>query len=287
MPEPIPEQVFDIQHDPEPAQDHGPARRIPHLGHAALFCSLAMMCILSSVLATGGLLHIHSEASQLQHFGAEIAAQAIGYVLTLVFSSWLFSVLWTKPFLVGIEWNPLALRRYWYRLAPLGVLMAVAANLADQHLPQPKKVRMEEYFNTTAHCWEITAFGVLLAPLFEEIAFRGFLLPALATAYDWLALDRTPAGLRRWETSTFHTRGALLFGSVFSSIAFAAIHADQLSSAWGPLAVLFCVGLLISYVRVKTHSVACTTLLHGVYNATQFASAIYITGFYRHLDKLK
>jgi membrane protease YdiL (CAAX protease family) len=287
MPEPNPDQVFDIQHDTDPAQDHGPSRRIPHLGHAALFGSLSIMCILACVLVTAGLVHIRTDADQLKHVGAVIAAQAAGYVVTLAISMWLFSILWTKPFLVGIEWNGLALRRYWQRLAPLGIILAIAATLVDSHLPQPKKVRIEELFNTTAHCWEITAFGILLGPLFEEIAFRGFLLPALATAYDWLALDRTPAGLRRWETATGHTRAALLFGSIFSSIAFAAIHADQLSSAWGPLAVLFCVGMIISYVRVRTHSVASTVLLHAVYNATQFTAAIYATGFYRHLDKLQ
>jgi len=34
----------------------------------------------------------------------------------------------------------------------------------------------------------ITLFGTLVAPMFEEIAFRGFLLPAFAIAYDWLSL---------------------------------------------------------------------------------------------------
>jgi hypothetical protein len=33
--------ALDIQHDTDPAKDHGPARRIPHLGHAILFFSLA------------------------------------------------------------------------------------------------------------------------------------------------------------------------------------------------------------------------------------------------------
>ncbi len=79
------------------------------------------------------------------------------------------------------------------------------------------------------------AFAVLLAPLTEEIAFRGFLLPALATAYDWLALERTPAGLERWQRSSLHSASALLFSAIFSSIPFALLHADQLSHAWGVL----------------------------------------------------
>ncbi|MEO6922356.1 MAG: CPBP family intramembrane glutamic endopeptidase [Bryocella sp.] len=287
MNEPIPEQVFDIQHDPHPAPILPPARRIPNLGHAILFFSLSVVSILACMLAVAAILHIHTEADQLHHVGAQIAAQAAGYGLTLAISFWLFPLIWSKSFLAGIDWNVIALRRYWARLVPLAVLLAVAANVLEAHLPQPKKVKLEQYFNSTAHSWEITAFGILLGPLFEEIAFRGFLLPALATAYDWLSLERSPAGLRRWESSTDHTRNAWIFGSVFSSIAFAAIHADQLSAAWGALSVLFAVGLVISYVRVRTHSVASTVLLHAVYNASQFAAALYATGFYRHLEKLK
>jgi hypothetical protein len=33
--------------------------------------------------------------------------------------------------------------------------------------------------------WLIAIFGVTVAPAFEELAFRGFLLPSLASAWDW------------------------------------------------------------------------------------------------------
>jgi hypothetical protein len=36
---------LDIQHDTDPADDHGLARRIPHLGHTVLFFSLALFFV--------------------------------------------------------------------------------------------------------------------------------------------------------------------------------------------------------------------------------------------------
>lgn len=132
----------------------------------------------------------------------------------------------------------------------------------------------------------LALFGVLLAPLTEEIAFRGFLLPALATAYDWLALDRTPAGLQRWQSSTGHSAAALLFGALFSSLPFALLHAGQVAHAWAVLGVLFVVSLALSYVRIVTHSVACSTLMHATYNCTIFAVLFIASGGFRHLDKL-
>ena len=128
--------------------------------------------------------------------------------------------------------------------------------------------------------------GTLLAPLIEEIAFRGFLLPALATAYDWLSLDRTPAGLRRWTMTTGNTGPALIFGALFSSLLFALIHAPQLQYAWGPVGLLFCVSLALAYIRVRTQSVACSTLVHLSYNLTIFVAALAVTHGFRHLDRL-
>jgi membrane protease YdiL (CAAX protease family) len=136
---------------------------------------------------------------------------------------------------------------------------------------------------TTPHgAWLTAAFGVLLAPLTEEIAFRGFLLPALATAYDWLALDRSPAGLRKWENSSMHSRSAVVFAAIFSSLPFALLHYQ----GWGVVAVLYGVSLVLSFVRIRTHSVACSTLLHSAYNLTIFAAIFAYTSCFHHLERL-
>ena len=285
MLEPIPDQVLDIQHDPDPAQDHGPARRIPHLGHAFFFFSLSIMMYL--LTAAGVLTAARIRPEQLmQHLGLGLLIQVLAYILTLVAAFWIFPYLWTKPFLIGIEWNALSVTRRWFWIVPLGIVLSIAAQLADAHIPEVAKSPLDSFFTTPRDAWLLTACGVLLFPLFEEVAFRGFLLPALATAYDWLALDRTPAGLRRWETSSGHSTPALIFGAVFSSLGFALIHGDQLSFSFGFMAVLFIVSLVLSWVRIKSHSVACSVLLHATYNLTTFATAFIASGGYRHLEKL-
>ena len=285
MLEPIPDQVLDIQHDPDPAQDHGPARRIPHLGHAFFFFSLSIMMYL--LCAAGVLSAARIRPEQLmQHLGLGLLIQVLAYILTLAAAAWIFPHLWSKPFLIGIDWNAFSVTRRWFWIIPLGVVLSIAAQVADTHIPEIAKSPLDSFFTTPRDAWLLTACGVLLFPLFEEVAFRGFLLPALATAYDWLALDRTPAGLHRWETSTAHSTPALIFGAVFSSLGFAFIHGDQLSFSFGFMAVLFVVSLVLSWVRIRSHSVACSVLLHATYNLTTFATAFIASGGYRHLEKL-
>ena len=134
--------------------------------------------------------------------------------------------------------------------------------------------------------WLVTVFGTLLAPLFEEIAFRGFLLPAFAIAYDWLSLPRTPAAREHWNTTNQLTFPALVFSAILTSILFALLHGQQIAYAWPVLLLLFCVSLILTVVRIRLRSVLASTLVHASYNFSIFLTAFIATGGYRHLEKM-
>ncbi len=286
-PEPALGEALDIQHDPFPAQDHGVARRIPHLGHALLFFSLTatafFLCLLVLAVAFRGKLQPGGGMDTALSLGAE----ALTYILALAGAYYLFPPLWKRSFLQGIQWNGLAARRNWLRLVAAGVLLSGLAQLGEHFVKEPKSPEIDHLMRTAGGAWGVMLLGTLLAPMMEEIAFRGFLLPALATAYDWLSLKRTPANVRRWESTTGHSTVALVFAALFSSLLFALIHAPQLEYAWGPVGLLFGVSLVLAFVRVRTHSVACSTLVHLTYNLTIFVLALIATGGFRHnLDRL-
>lgn len=284
-PKPLILEPVDIQHDTDPADDHSPARRIPHLGHAILFFTMAFFFINLCALILFSALHISLEATD-KHPGVALASQAMAYALTLATSAWLFPRLWQRSFLQGIQWNFLAFRRRWYWIVGGGILLSATAQIILQFVPTPDKVLMDDLLKTPRAAWFTAAFAVLLAPLVEEIAFRGFLLPALATAYDWLSLDRTPAGIERWKNSSLHSTAALIFSAIFSSIPFALLHAGQLSHAWGVVGVLYGVSVVLSFTRIRTHSVACSTLMHATYNLTIFTVLFLSSGGFRHLENL-
>jgi membrane protease YdiL (CAAX protease family) len=285
VPDAVEPKALDIQHDTDPAKDHGPAKHVPHIGHAILFFSLAFLLIVLCQLAVFTLAHVHLE-SAMEHPGIGLASQALSYVFILAASAWLFPHLWELSFLQGIHWNVLAVRRYWLRIVAGGVLCSAVAQASLQLLPAPKTDPFDSLLKTPHAAWLLMAFAVLLAPLTEELAFRGFLLPALATGYDWLALERSPAGLDRWQRSSLHSASALLFSAIFSSVPFVLLHADQLSHAWGALSVLYGVSLVLSFVRIRTHSLACSVLMHTTYNFSIFVVILISTGGFTHLEKL-
>ena len=215
-----------------------------------------------------------------------VFAEAGSYILTLFLSWFLFPLLWHRPFTDGLSWNHLAAKRNLFKLIPLGIALGLTVQAVSSLVPMPKDIPMDEFFRTPADVWLVTAFGTLLAPLFEEIFFRGFLLPAFAIAYDWLSLPRTPAAREHWHRTTFLTPAALLFSSTLASILFALLHAQQLAHAWAALFILFCVSLVLSFVRIRTGSVACSAVVHASYNFSVFLTVFAATGGYRHLERI-
>ena len=179
------------------------------------------------------------------------------------------------------------MRRRWVRLLAGGVALSLVVQFLSNFLPIPKTLPIDDFFRTPADVWMVALFGTFMAPVFEELAFRGFLLPSFASAWDWLrgqrreaedaeSADRDP----RWSVA------ALVASCTITSIAFALVHADQLAHAWAPLAVLFAVSLVLCGVRLWTQSLAASTLIHATYNGTIFTILFFVTGGFRHLDKI-
>ncbi|WP_260703868.1 CPBP family intramembrane glutamic endopeptidase [Edaphobacter flagellatus] len=290
---PLPKEVEAIIIEaPPPSVAPGPGvpARVPHLGHAVLFVSLAALVLVFTQITLLGLSHPvadpHRTANAALHPKLIIASQAITYLVTLGISFFFFPLLWQRSFADGIQWDFATARRNAWKLIPIGLITGFAVQAISSLIPVPKSIPMDDFFRHTSDVWLVTAFGTLVAPLFEEIAFRGFLFPAFAIAYDWLSLPKTPAARERWHNTTGLTTAAIVFSTILSSILFALLHAEQLAHAWVALFVLFCVSLVLSIVRIKTRSVACSTLVHASYNASVFLTLFIATGGYRHLERL-
>jgi uncharacterized protein len=273
-------------------------RRIPNFGHTVLFFLVAIIVLLiTSVSAFALVMGLHLLGAEtpeqlLREPRLLIPSMAAGYLIAGAILWAIFTYLWQVPFTQGLRWNFSVVRRRWSLLLAGGIVLSLAVQFLSNFLPIPKTLPIDDFFRTPADVWMVALFGTLLAPVCEELAFRGFLLPSLASAWDWLRELKHPSDARpvsqgqgeqhdpRWSIP------ALLFSCTLTSIAFALVHADQLAHAWAPLAVLFGVSLVLCGVRLWTHSLAASTLIHATYNGTIFTILFFATGGFRHLDKI-
>jgi uncharacterized protein len=265
-------------------------RRIPNIGHALLFVSFAglMLFVLNVLLLAIGRLPatLQDGAIKVQYPKVQIAMMAGTYLTTLLAAWFYYPVVWRRSFVDGVQWNWAIARRQFGQLVALGFVLGLMMQIVTYFITPPKTMPIDEFFSSAATAWLITIFGTVMAPVFEEICFRGFLVPAFAIAYDWLSLPRTEESRMRWQTTTTLTPASLVFSAVVSSLCFAMLHTQQVAHLPVALTALFSLSLVLTFVRVKMKSVAASVIVHGAYNGFVFITVLFATGGYRHLDRM-
>lgn len=268
-------------------------RRVPHLGHTAIFFAVALVLIIvGQLIGTIVIQALHL----YPHHGfdwlfrkaatdarASIPIQAFSYGLIALVSVPVFSVLWNRPFGDGIHWNNRAAwseQRRFFGLIILGLAVGTGVSLIGNFLPMPPNPPItQDIMKSPAGAWAMLVFGITAAPLLEELAFRGFLLAGLLNAFRWFS-DReiiSPAA-SKWI--------GIPFSIGVTSLAFAFMHSPQVSHAWGPLVLIGFVSVVLCVVRLTMNSVMASAIVHAAYNFTLFAGVLYQTSGFRHLERL-
>ncbi|HVJ09866.1 MAG TPA: type II CAAX endopeptidase family protein [Acidisarcina sp.] len=292
-PDPAPQASFPPS-PPEQVFAHEP-RAVPHLGHTLIFGGIVVLAMLGVmfIVGLGSALHIFGSlpVEKIQKNPLiVIPTMAVAYFLIWAVSWFLFPLMWYRPFLDGVSWNLGVARRRWPWLLMTGLGVGLAVQFLSNFLPIPKTLPIDDFFKTRSSIWMISIFGIFIAPALEELAFRGFLLPSLATAWDWLGQQFAHQPERPLDPVSGQPSWSLLamvVASIGTSIPFALLHAEQLAHAFAPLSVLFGVSIVLCVVRLATSSLAASVAVHAAYNFSIFALVFLATDGFRHLDKLR
>jgi membrane protease YdiL (CAAX protease family) len=161
----------------------------------------------------------------------------------------------------AIRWNIPTRTHAVYALAG-GLGLAVFSDVAQVVFSRwiPKSLPITEFFQDRNSALLLAGFGVLIAPLVEEILFRGFLYPALS----------------RWS--------GVVPAVIITSAGFALLHGAQLAYSLVPLLLIFVVGAVLTITRAVTKSVATSVLVHMAYNFTLFLQFYIGTHGFRNLQ---
>jgi membrane protease YdiL (CAAX protease family) len=134
-----------------------------------------------------------------------------------------------------------------------GPLMAVGIGLLAYVIRTPViKLPFDQMLVDRPTTVLFSLFAVVIGPVCEELAFRGFLMPLFIRS----------VGVASGILGT-----AILFGS---------LHAAEYEWSWRHVLLITIVGCILGTVRYRTRSTAGSTLLHATYNLTQLA--VFLTG---------
>ncbi len=183
------------------------------------------------------------------HFPSEgvkqIVFQSIFYALLLTVLYFLIAR-YGHPLWRSLGWT-FSFRGAWVCVAVGPVLAIVLAALAAQ-LHAPAETMIENLVSDRLSRALVMLFVCLLGPIFEELVFRGFLLPLFQRSMgEWAAI-------------------------LLSAAPFALLHGATVHWAWQSLLVIGLAGVAFGFARVKTGSTTAPAIVHAGYNSTLFAA---------------
>ena len=145
-----------------------------------------------------------------------------------------------------------------------GTVVAISATLILSFLPKPEdeapfEALLRALLDDRISLALMGTFAILIAPVVEEMLFRGFIFSVV---------DRS-LGAAAAVIST--------------SLLFSLLHGFQYGWRWQSLVVLTAVGVTFGAARAWAGSVRPSALMHAGYNATMFSGLLFASD---HLEKL-
>jgi membrane protease YdiL (CAAX protease family) len=193
-----------------------------------------------------------------------LVSQALLDGLAILYLYMMLKARTTAPFWPSIGWREMRpglgkIRDSVFHYLAVGAMLAVVVSFVGGFLNSKETLPIEELLKARVSILLFGMLGVLVAPLVEETIFRGFLYPVIARRLGVVA-------------------GVAITGTLFGLM-----HAAQLWGGWGQIALLILVGVILTWVRARTGTVAASYFVHLGYNGLQLVGyLIYVVSGSHH-----
>jgi membrane protease YdiL (CAAX protease family) len=194
-----------------------------------------------------------------------LISQAILDALAILYLYLMLLARTDAPFWPSIGWRDMfppgagKIRESALQFLAGGAMLALVVSFAGGFLNSKETLPIEELLQARVSILLFGILGVLVAPLVEETIFRGFLYPVIA---------------RRLGVAA----GIAITGTLFGLM-----HAAQLWGGWGQIALLILVGVVLTWVRARTGTVAASYFVHLGYNGLQLVGyLVYVVSGMHH-----
>lgn len=179
-----------------------------------------------------------------------LASQVLWYALSFTALKVLLLVRYDQPFWRSLGWRSISLS------AALGALfagpvLALALGVLGNALRTPEiNLPFDQMLGSRATIMLLGIVVVVLGPIAEELAFRGFLMPLL-----------------------MRSLGAAV-GIVLTGVLFGCMHGYEYKWSWQYMLLISLVGCSFGWARYRTGSTITSAFMHSTFNLTQFAALL-------------
>jgi membrane protease YdiL (CAAX protease family) len=236
----------DLEQIPNP---HPPIPRVPFFDYTDffLFAGLCIPCLLLAMLLVRAVKMFAPMATPIQL----LLVQTGWYFLVFGCLAVLFRMRYDKPFWQSLGWRPISFSTA-VGVILAGPMLVIAIGLLGTALHMPEiEPPFEQMLSSRGTIVFLGMLVVVLGPIAEELAFRGFLMPLLIRTIGAVG-------------------GILVTGVIFGSI-----HGYEYEWSWQYMLLISLVGCVFGWTKYKTGSTLASALMHGTFNLTQFAALLW------------
>lgn len=231
---------------PQPSPPPSEPERYPFWGYGdlLLFAGLAIPCMLLGlglVKSFLWLFHIRAQMRVVELLPEQFA----GYVFLFCVLLLIFRLEYDRPFWASLAWKRTKLPWLWMVLAGVSAAYVVAAVSSLFEMPGGSNPLMD-LLKDRSSLLLMAIFGIAVAPVCEELAFRGFLQPLLVRS-----LGAIP-------------------GILLAAIPFGLLHFQEYGKSWRHVVLISLAGALFGWMRHATGSTLASAVMHAAYNSLGF-----------------
>jgi membrane protease YdiL (CAAX protease family) len=179
----------------------------------------------------------------------QILIQAVLDFVWVGFIFFLIKVVHHRPIRESLHWIP-SKRYRTGSLIALGASLSIAVSLVSSFFLPSTPLPIERLVESVRSLSFLTVFGILFAPILEEVMFRGFFFTVLSDLEGpRLAIPCT-------------------------AFLFALLHAPQLWGSWAAIGLILVLGFILSLARHRSNSLIPSFIIHTAYNSTLFGVSV-------------
>jgi membrane protease YdiL (CAAX protease family) len=240
--------------DPLESPPASPPERDPFwsYGDLLIFAGLTLPCLLLGlglVKAAFWIFHLHPAVRTWELLAAQFAFYALlsGVLMAL------FRVQYDRPFWRSLGW--VATRLPFFTVVTGGVGLALGVMLLGVLIRTPRiESPLTELLKDPTSLVLVAIFGSIVAPVCEELLFRGFLQPLLVRSLGAAA------------------------GIVATALPFGMLHFQEYGNSWRHVLLISLSGVAFGWMRQVTGSTKAAAGMHAAYNAFQFVLLLAAKG---------
>ena len=174
--------------------------------------------------------------------------QLLWYVLAFGALKILLWLRYNQPFWRSLGWRAIPIPAAMGALF-LGPVLAITLGLLGSALRSPQiELPLQEMLGSPVSTALLGCVVVILGPVCEELAFRGFMMPLLIRSLG-------AAG-----------------GIILTGVVFGCAHGYEYQWSWQYMLLISIVGCVLGWAKYKTGSTVTSAFMHSTFNLTQFVA---------------